>query len=58
MIESKIIPKYVTTIEATPSRWHYNQRRMEMETPQGIPAEYCLANPNDEAYCVFITTSL
>ena len=35
-----------------------NQRRMEMEPVSRHLGDYCLAHPEDEAYCVFITTFL
>ena len=50
-------PKHTLLIEATLADGT-NQRRMEMEPVSRHLGEYCLANPNDEAYCVFITTSL
>lgn len=49
--------KHTLLIEATLADGT-NQRRMEMEPVSRHLGEYCLANPNDEAYCVFITTSL
>ena len=35
-----------------------NQRRMEMEPVSRHLGEYCLAYPDEEAYCIFITTYL
>lgn len=50
-------PKHTLLIEATLADGS-NQRRMEMEPVSRHLGEYCLAYPNDEAYCVFVTTFL
>lgn len=50
-------PKHTLLIEATLAETT-NQRRMEMEPVSRHLGEYCIAHPEDEAYCVFITTHL
>ncbi len=50
-------PKHTLLIEATLADGS-NQRRMEMEPVSRHLGEYCLANPGEEAYCVFATTFL
>lgn len=50
-------PKHTLLIEATLADGS-NQRRMEMEPVSRHLGEYRLANPDDEAYCIFITTYL
>lgn len=50
-------PKHTLLIEATLADGS-NQRRMEMEPVSRHLGEYCLAYPDDEAYCVFVTTYL
>lgn len=50
-------PKHTLLIEATLADGS-NQRRMEMEPVSRHLGEYCLAFPDDEAYCVFVTTYL
>lgn len=50
-------PKHTLLIEATLADGS-NQRRMEMEPVSRHLGDYCLRNPEDEAYCVFITTFL
>ena len=50
-------PKHTLLIEATLADGS-NQRRMEMEPVSRHLGDYCLANPDDEAYCVFVTTYL
>ncbi|MCI8282830.1 MAG: AlwI family type II restriction endonuclease [Lachnospiraceae bacterium] len=50
-------PKHTLLIEATLADGT-NQRRMEMEPVSRHLGDYSLAHPNDEAYCVFITTYL
>jgi hypothetical protein len=50
-------PKHTLLIEATLADGS-NQRRMEMEPVSRHLGDYCLMNPNDEAYCIFITTYL
>ena len=50
-------PKHTLLIEATLADGS-NQRRMEMEPVSRHLGEYCLTNPDDEAYCVFVTTFL
>lgn len=50
-------PKHVLLIEATLADGS-NQRRMEMEPVSRHLGEYRLTHPNDEAYCVFVTTYL
>ena len=55
--ETYAYPKHALLIEATLSDGS-NQRRMEMEPVSRHLGDYCLAHPDDEAYCVFITTYL
>ena len=50
-------PKHTLLIEATLADGQ-NQRRMEMEPVSRHLGDYCLSHPEDEAYCVFITTCL
>jgi len=50
-------PKHTLLIEATLADGS-NQRRMEMEPVSRHLGDYCLAHPEDEAYCVFVTTFL
>ena len=50
-------PKHTLLIEATLADG-FNQRRLEMEPVSRHLGEYCLMNPNTEAYCIFITTFL
>ena len=50
-------PKHTLLIEATLADGS-NQRRMEMEPVSRHLGEYCIAHPEDEAYCVFVTTYL
>lgn len=50
-------PKHVLLIEATLADGS-NQRRMEMEPVSRHLGDYRLTHPNDEAYCVFVTTYL
>lgn len=50
-------PKHTLLIEATLADGS-NQRRMEMEPVSRHLGEYCLTYPDDEAYCVFVTTFL
>ncbi len=50
-------PKHTLLIEATLADGT-NQRRMEMEPVSRHLGDYLLKNPDDEAYCVFITTFL
>ncbi len=50
-------PAHTLLIEATLADGS-NQRRMEMEPVSRHLGEYCLTNPDNEAYCVFITTNL
>lgn len=50
-------PKHTLLIEATLADGS-NQRRMEMEPVSRHLGDYCLLHPEDEAYCVFITTFL
>uniref|UniRef100_UPI0040575608 AlwI family type II restriction endonuclease n=1 Tax=Agathobacter sp. TaxID=2021311 RepID=UPI0040575608 len=50
-------PKHTLLIEATLADGS-NQRRMEMEPVSRHLGEYCIAHPDDEAYCVFVTTYL
>lgn len=50
-------PKHTLLIEATLADGS-NQRRMEMEPVSRHLGDYCLSHPEDEAYCVFITTFL
>lgn len=55
--KTKWYPKHTLLIEATLA-YGTNQRRMEMEPVSRHLGEYCLMNPEEEAYCVFITTYL
>lgn len=50
-------PKHTLLIEATLADGS-NQRRMEMEPVSRHLGDYCLTHPEDEAYCVFVTTYL
>lgn len=50
-------PKHTLLIEATLADGS-NQRRMEMEPVSRHLGDYCLAHPEEEAYCVFVTTCL
>ena len=50
-------PKHTLLIEATLADGS-NQRRMEMEPVSRHLGDYCIAHPEDEAYCVFVTTYL
>ena len=50
-------PKHTLLIEATLADGS-NQRRMEMEPVSRHLGDYCLLHPDDEAYCVFVTTYL
>ncbi|MDE6312722.1 MAG: AlwI family type II restriction endonuclease [Lachnospiraceae bacterium] len=55
--KSEWYPKHTLLIEATLADGS-NQRRMEMEPVSRHLGEYCIAHPEDEAYCVFVTTYL
>lgn len=55
--KSEWYPKHTLLIEATLADGS-NQRRMEMEPVSRHLGEYCIAYPEDEAYCVFVTTHL
>lgn len=55
--ETQWYPKHTLLIEATLADGN-NQRRMEMEPVSRHLGEYCLAHPQEEAYCVFLTTFL
>lgn len=50
-------PKHTLLIEATLADGS-NQRRMEMEPVSRHLGDYCISHPEDEAYCVFVTTNL
>lgn len=50
-------PKHTLLIEATLADGS-NQRRMEMEPVSRHLGEYCITHPEDEVYCVFVTTYL
>ncbi|MCI8670309.1 MAG: AlwI family type II restriction endonuclease [Lachnospiraceae bacterium] len=50
-------PKHTLLIEATLADGS-NQRRMEMEPVSRHLGEHCLSHPEEEAYCVFVTTYL
>ena len=50
-------PKHTLLIEATLADGS-NQRRMEMEPVSRHLGDYCLMYPDEEAYCVFVTTFL
>lgn len=54
---TKWYPKHTLLIEATLADGS-NQRRMEMEPVSRHLGEYCLLHPEEEAYCVFLTTFL
>ena len=53
----KEYPCHVLLIEATLAE-KTNQRRLEMEPVSRHLGEYRLAHPQQEAYCVFVTTAL
>jgi len=55
--KAQAYPKHTLLIEATLADGT-NQRRMEMEPVSRHLGEFCLQHPEDEAYCVFITTNL
>lgn len=55
--KTKEYPKHTLLIEATLADG-LNQRRMEMEPVSRHLGEYRLMNPNEEAYCIFVTTFL
>ncbi len=55
--ETEWYPKHTLLLEATLADGS-NQRRMEMEPVSRHLGEYLLVNPEDEAYCVFVTTFL
>lgn len=55
--ETYSYPKHTLLIEATLADGS-NQRRMEMEPVSRHLGDYCLAHPEDEAYCIFVTTYL
>lgn len=55
--ETDWYPRHTLLIEATLADGS-NQRRMEMEPVSRHLGEYCLANPDDGAYCAFVTTFL
>lgn len=55
--ETEWYPKHTLLLEATLADGS-NQRRMEMEPVSRHLGEYCLMNPDDEAYCIFVTTFL
>lgn len=50
-------PKHTLLLEATLADGS-NQRRMEMEPVSRHLGDYCISHPEDEAYCVFVTTNL
>ncbi len=50
-------PKHTLLIEATLADGS-NQRRMEMEPVSRHLGDYCIMHPEEEAYCVFVTTYL
>lgn len=50
-------PKHTLLIEATLADGS-NQRRMEMEPVSRHLGDFCITHPEDEAYCVFVTTYL
>ena len=57
VIRKQNYPKHTLLIEATLADGT-NQRRMEMEpVSRHSRGEYCLANPNDEAYCIYYNQS-
>ncbi len=55
--KADVYPPHTLLIEATLADGS-NQRRMEMEPVSRHLGEYSLAHPNEEAYCIFITTYL
>lgn len=55
--ETEWYPKHTLLIEATLADGN-NQRRMEMEPVSRHLGDYLLTHPQEEAYCVFITTFL
>ena len=55
--ETVAYPKHTLLIEATLAEKN-SQRRMEMEPVSRHLGDYVLANPEEEAYCVFFTTNL
>lgn len=55
--ETQWYPKHTLLIEATLA-YGSNQRRMEMEPVSRHLGDYCLSHPEDEAYCIFVTTYL
>lgn len=55
--ETEWYPKHTLLLEATLADGS-NQRRMEMEPVSRHLGEYRLMNPDDEAYCIFVTTFL
>lgn len=55
--EAREYPEHTLLIEATLAD-KTNQRRMEMEPVSRHLGDYRLANPDRNAYCIFITTSL
>lgn len=55
--KSEWYPKHTLLIEATLADGN-NQRRMEMEPVSRHLGDYIISNPDDEAYCVFVTTYL
>lgn len=55
--KTKWYSEHTLLIEATLADCS-NQRRMEMEPVSRHLGEYCIAHPDDESYCVFVTTYL
>jgi len=55
--KSKYYPEHVLLIEATLAT-ATNQRRMEMEPVSRHLGEYRLRKPNNDTYCIFLTTYL
>lgn len=55
--KSKYYPGHTLLLEATLADGS-NQRRMEMEPVSRHLGEHCLANREDKAYCIFVTTNL
>lgn len=55
--KSEWYPQHTLLLEATLADGS-NQRRMEMEPVSRHLGDYCLFHPEDEAYCVFVTTNL
>lgn len=55
--KTEFYPRHTLLIEATLADGT-NQRRMEMEPVSRHLGEYCLMNPEDEAYCIFVSTYL